>query len=109
MSDKPAFPSLAVLEKARQVQRETSRIYAVDYSERTRNRAMVKAAELVAAGAVGRVLQTVGLGPHRLNAHRRPDWFFQKRRYGGVLTHIRAPQTEHLPPFPVPTHIHSPD
>ena len=96
MSDKPAFTSLDVLEKARQVQRETARIYAIDYSERTRNRAMVKAAELVADGAIGRVLQTIGLGPHRLNAHTRPDWFFQRARYGGIITDIGAHQADHF-------------
>jgi predicted dehydrogenase len=96
MSDKPAFTSLDQLEDARRVQRETGRIYAIDYSERTRNRAMVKAAELVAAGAIGRVLQTIGLGPHRLNAHKRPDWFFQRERYGGIITDIGAHQADHF-------------
>jgi predicted dehydrogenase len=96
MSDKPAFTSLEQLERARRVQRETGRIYAVDYSERTRNRAMVKAADLVAGGAIGRVLQTVGMGPHRLNAHHRPDWFFQRERYGGIITDIGAHQADHF-------------
>src|SRR5260370_39923724 len=96
MSDKPAFPSLAVLEKARQVQRETSRIYAIDYSERTRNRAMVQAAELVAARAIGRVLQTIGPGPHRLNAHTRPDWFFPRARSGGTITRVGAQPAAHF-------------
>jgi predicted dehydrogenase len=96
MSDKPAFTSLQQLDEARRVQRETGRIYAIDYSERTRNRAMVKASELVASGALGQVLQTIGVGPHRLNAHRRPDWFFQRARYGGVLTDIGSHQADHF-------------
>jgi predicted dehydrogenase len=96
VTDKPAFTDLDVLEEARRVQRETGRIYAVDYSERTRNRALVKAAELVAAGAIGQVLQTVGLGPHRLGAHQRPNWFFQRARYGGILTDIAAHQADHF-------------
>jgi predicted dehydrogenase len=96
VSDKPAFTSLDVLDEARRVQRETGRIYAVDYSERTRNRAMVKAAELVAAGAIGRVLHTVGLGPHRLSAHPRPGWFFDRQRYGGILTDIGSHQADHF-------------
>src|SRR5207253_11165687 len=75
LSDKPAFTTLEQLDEARRVQRETGRIYAIDFGERLRNRGMVKASELVAAGAIGRVLQTVGLGPHRLGAHGRPDWF----------------------------------
>jgi predicted dehydrogenase len=96
LSDKPAFTSLEQLEEARRVQRETGRIYAIDYSERLRNRAMVKAAELVAAGAIGRVLQTIGLGPHRLGAHSRPAWFYQRQRYGGIITDIGAHQADHF-------------
>jgi predicted dehydrogenase len=96
MSDKPAFTSLEQLEEARRVQRETGRIYSIDYSERLRNRAMVKASELVAAGGIGRVLQTVGLGPHRLGAHARPAWFYQRQRYGGIITDIGAHQADHF-------------
>ena len=36
------------------------------YSERFENRATVKAGELVKAGAIGQVIQTIGLGPHRI-------------------------------------------
>jgi predicted dehydrogenase len=96
LSDKPAFTSLDVLVEARRVQRETARIYAIDYSERLRNRAMVKAGELVSAGAIGKVLQTVGLGPHRLGAHSRPAWFYQRQRYGGILTDIASHQADHF-------------
>jgi predicted dehydrogenase len=96
LSDKPAFTRLEDLETARRVQRETGRIYGIDYSERLRNRAMVKASELVVAGAIGRVIQTIGLGPHRLGAHARPDWFFQRERYGGILTDIGAHQADHF-------------
>jgi predicted dehydrogenase len=96
LSDKPAFTSLDVLEEARRVQRETGRLYAIDFGERLRNRAMIKAGELIAAGAIGRVLQTIGLGPHRLGAHRRPAWFFQKDRYGGILTDIGSHQADHF-------------
>lgn len=96
LSDKPAFTRLEDLETARRVQRETGRIYAIDYGERLRNRAMTRASELVAAGAIGRVLQTIGVGPHRLGAHKRPDWFFQRDLYGGILTDIGAHQADHF-------------
>lgn len=96
LSDKPAFTRLEDLEAARRVQRETGRIYAIDYGERLRNQAMVKASELVANGAIGRVLQTIGLGPHRLGAHKRPAWFFERERYGGILTDIGAHQADHF-------------
>jgi predicted dehydrogenase len=96
LSDKPAFTTLEVLQEARRVQRATGRIYAIDYSERVRNRAMVKASELVAAGTIGRVFQTVGLGPHRLSEHTRPAWFYQRQRSGGIITDIGAHQADHF-------------
>jgi predicted dehydrogenase len=94
LSDKAAFTSLEQLDEARRVQRETGRIYSVSYSERFQNRATVRAGELVQAGAIGRVLQTVGLGPHRLNAPTRPAWFFQRKHYGGILTDIGSHQAD---------------
>jgi predicted dehydrogenase len=97
VSDKPAFTSLDVLAEARRVQRETGRIFSIDFGERLRNRAMIKAGELVAAGAIGRVLQTIGMGPHRLNAHTRPDWYpFSRVRNGGILTDIGSHQADHF-------------
>jgi predicted dehydrogenase len=96
LSDKPAFTRLEVLDEARAVQRETGRIYAVDFGERLRSRAMVKASELIAAGAIGRVLQTVGLGPHRLAQHERPAWFFDRSRCGGIITDIGSHQADHF-------------
>ena len=94
LSDKPGFTTFDQLAEARQVQRETGRIYSVCYSERLQNRASVRAGELVEAGAIGRPLQTVGLGPHRLRAARRPPWFFQRARYGGILTDIGSHQAD---------------
>jgi predicted dehydrogenase len=96
LSDKPGFTSLEVLEEARAVQRETGRIYEVDFGERLRSPAMVKASELIASGAIGRAFQTVGLGPHRLAQHVRPAWFFDKARYGGILTDIASHQADHF-------------
>jgi predicted dehydrogenase len=94
LSDKPGFTSLDTLAEARQVQRETGGIYSVCYSERFGNQATVRAGELVAAGAIGRPLQTIGLGPHRLNAAGRPAWFFEHARYGGILCDIGSHQAD---------------
>ena len=63
-------------------------------SERFESRATEKASRLVAAGAIGRVVQTVGLGPHGLHNNPRPDWFFQRQRYGGILCDLAAHQCE---------------
>src|SRR4029450_6701784 len=70
------------------------RIYSILYSERLENRATVKAGELVKAGAIGRVIQTIGLGPHRMTPKTRPAWFFERERYGGILCDI-APHQFH--------------
>ena len=94
MVDKPGVITLAELADVRRVQAETGRIFSVCFSERFENRATEKASRLVAAGAIGRVVQTVGLGPHALRNNPRPDWFFQRRRYGGILCDIAAHQCD---------------
>jgi predicted dehydrogenase len=94
MVDKPGVITLEDLAAVRKVQAETGRIFSVCFSERFENRATEKASQLVAAGAIGRVVQTVGLGPHALRNNPRPDWFFQRKRYGGVLCDIAAHQCD---------------
>jgi predicted dehydrogenase len=94
MVDKPGMTTLEQLEEVKRVQAETRRIYSVDYSERFENRATTKAAELVKAGAIGKVVQTIGLGPHRESPKTRPAWFYEKERYGGILCDIGSHQFE---------------
>lgn len=92
MVDKPGITSLEQLAEVRKVQKETKRIYSIMYSERLENRATVKAGELVREGAIGKVVQTIGLGPHRMNANSRPEWFFDKKRFGGIICDIASHQ-----------------
>ena len=94
MSDKPGATTLEQLAEARRVQAQTGRIYSIMYSERFENSATVKAGELVKAGAIGRVIQTIGLGPHRINPKTRPAWFFDRPRYGGILCDIASHQAD---------------
>ncbi|MGL4441352.1 MAG: Gfo/Idh/MocA family protein [Bosea sp. (in: a-proteobacteria)] len=94
MTDKPGAITFDQLAELRRVQAETKRIWSVCYSERFETRSTVKASELVAAGAIGKVVQTIGLGPHALNNNPRPDWFFQRKRYGGILADIAAHQCD---------------
>ena len=63
MVDKPGMTTLEQLADVRRVQAETKRIYSVLYSERHENKATVRAGELVKAGAIGKVIQTVGSRP----------------------------------------------
>lgn len=94
MADKPGFTTLEQLAEARAVQAETGRIYSICFSERFENAATVQAGELVQAGAIGRVVQTIGLGPHRVSLTSRPDWFFRRPRYGGILNDIASHQAD---------------
>ncbi len=92
LTDKPGITTLEQLAEVRKVQKETKRIFAIMYSERFENRATVRAGELVKAGAIGRVIQTIGLGPHRVNPKTRPDWFFNKTQFGGIIADIGSHQ-----------------
>ena len=94
MSDKPGCTTLEQLEQIKKAVAETGRIWSVNFSERFETAVSTRASELVAAGAIGKVVQTVGLGPHRLNKSSRPEWFFQKQRFGGILTDIASHQID---------------
>lgn len=94
MVDKPGCTTREELAALRQAVRETGRIWSVNYSERFEVKAVTRAAELIAAGEIGTVVQTVGLGPHRLNRHLRPAWFFDRARYGGILCDIGCHQVD---------------
>jgi predicted dehydrogenase len=93
-ADKPALTSLDQLAEARRAVAETGRIFAVYYAERLHVEAAVHAGELIRQGAIGRVLQVIGLGPHRLNAPSRPAWFWDPRCYGGILVDLGSHQIE---------------
>lgn len=94
LSDKPAITTLEQLSEVRKVIRDTKRKFAIMYSERLEVPAAVKAGELVKAGAIGKVIQTVNLAPHMINNTTRPAWFFDKHRYGGILTDIGSHQAD---------------
>ncbi len=93
-TDKTPFTTLAQLDEARRVVAETGRKYAVYYSERLHTESGMFAADLVRAGAVGRVVQVAGFGPHRLSKPARPAWFFERAKYGGILCDIGSHQFE---------------
>ena len=99
MLDKPGCISFEELERIRAVVAETGRIWSVDFSERFEVPAAIKALELVRDGAIGRVVQTVALGPHRLNRATRPAWFFDKALYGGILGDIGTHQIDQFLTF----------
>ncbi|MCX6018058.1 MAG: Gfo/Idh/MocA family oxidoreductase [Chloroflexi bacterium] len=99
MTDKPGFTTLEQLHEVRRVQAETGRIYSICYSERFENRATTHAVDLVRSGAIGTVVQTIGLGPHRSNLSTRLPYFFQRQRYGGILCDIGSHQFDQFLTF----------
>ncbi len=93
-TDKTPFTTLAQLESAKKAVLETGKKYMVYFSERLHVESAVFAGELIEQGAIGRVISTMGLGPHRLSASTRPDWFFNREQYGGILCDIGSHQLE---------------
>ena len=85
-TDKCPFTTLDQLAEARAATAATARKYMVSYSERLGNEAAWHAGTLIGEGAIGDVVQVLILAPHNLNAPARPDWFFEKQRYGGIIT-----------------------
>jgi len=94
LADKPGITSLEQLAEVRRAVAETGRKFAVMYSERLEVRSAVYAGELIKQGAIGRVIQTVNLAPHRTNPSSRPAWFWEKARFGGILTDIGSHQAD---------------
>jgi predicted dehydrogenase len=94
MTDKPGIITFEQFQKVRNVQKETNRIYSILYSERLSVPAAVKAGELVQSGAIGKVVQTTGIGPHRMSPRIRPAWFFDPDKAGGVLCDIGSHQCD---------------
>jgi predicted dehydrogenase len=102
LSDKPGVTTLEQLAEIRKTITETKRIYAIMYSERLEVKAAVKAGELVKAGAIGQVVQTINIAPHQISQKAgdagggsgRPDWFWEPPKYGGILTDIGSHQVD---------------
>ena len=94
LTDKAPFTTLDQLAQAKKKVEETGRRYMVCYSERLLNESAWHAGELIKSGAIGKVLQVLNLAPHQLSASSRPDWFFRKEAFGGILTDIGSHQFE---------------
>lgn len=93
-TDKAPFTSLEQLARVKAAAKKNQKKYAVYYAERLHNDAAWQAGELIKQGAIGRVLHLSCLAPHRLAKATRPDWFFDKNAYGGILTDIGSHQIE---------------
>jgi len=93
-TDKAPLTTLEQLAAAKSKVKETGKKYMVYYSERIHVESAVFAGQLIEEGAIGKVIQVIGFGPHRLGAQGRPEWFFKKEKYGGILCDIGSHQIE---------------
>ena len=92
MVDKPGCTTLDQLNNLKKTVRETGKIWSINFSERFHVAAVTKAEELVNEGKIGKVKQTIGTGPHRQGNYKRPDWFYKRQSYGGIITDIGSHQ-----------------
>lgn len=92
--DKGPFTTLSQLEEVKGVIAETGRKYMVCYSERLQSESSELAGSYIKEGRIGKVLQYMGIGPHRLSAATRPGWFFEKEKIGGIISDICSHQFE---------------
>ena len=94
LSDKAAVVTLKQLAEVRAAIKATGRKFGIMYSERLEVPAAVMAGQLVHDGAIGRVIQTVNLAPHRVAAPTRPAWFWDPALNGGILTDVGSHQAD---------------
>jgi predicted dehydrogenase len=94
-TDKAPLTTLEQLAAAREATARTGMKYAVCYSERVHVEAAVLAGQLIERGAIGKVVQVIGMGPHRVGGPR-PDWFYEKEKYGGILCDLGSHNFEQM-------------
>ncbi len=92
--DKPPVTTLEDLEAVEQAAQRTGKLFFVYFGERLDNPLLIKTKELVDEGRIGRVVNFIGLGPHKLSIEHRPAWMFDPALYGGILNDIASHQVE---------------
>ena len=93
-TDKAPLTTLEQLDEVMKVAASKKRKYGVYYSERIHTEAAIFASQLVEQGAIGKVIQTMGMGPHSMDLGPFPDWFYKREYYGGILCCIGSHQIE---------------
>jgi predicted dehydrogenase len=94
VADKPGVTTLAGLDELRTTVAETGKRWWVMFGERFENRAVAEACARARLGDVGQVVSILGLGPHRMGADGRPDWFWDPDATGGILVDIGSHQAD---------------
>ena len=87
ISDKPLCTSLGELEKIEKLSKEKGLTVCVFLSLR-QNPNIIGAVSAVRNGEIGTVNNIVFEGEHPLLYGKRPDWYFDKAKHGGVINDI---------------------
>ncbi len=93
-SDKCPMTTQKQVDLARAKVKETGLKWFVYYSERIHVESAIYAGNLINEGRIGDVVSIKGWGPHRIGLSNRPDWFFNKEQYGGIISDIGSHQLE---------------
>ena len=108
--DKPGVTTTEQLQRVQHMVAQSGRIFSICFSERHIVPAVQEALKWVQDGAIGTPIQTLGMGPHRLNAAIRPAWFFDATQCGGILVDIASHQIDQFLAFTDSAHaevVHS--
>lgn len=95
-TDKAPMTAQSQVDAARAKVKETGLKWFVYYSERLHVESAIYAGNLIEEGRIGKIVSIKGWGPHRISLSSRPDWFFDKARYGGIITDIGSHQLEQV-------------
>ncbi len=94
LCDKPGITTRADLAAVEAAVAQTGRRFIVAFGDRWASPASARAKALVREGAIGRLVSTTGMSPHRLNRDTRPDWFWSARTNGSILVDIGCHQID---------------
>lgn len=92
-SDKPAITSMETYKEIVKKTEETNKKIYIYYGELIHNECALYAKQLIDDDYIGDVIQVIGTGPHREGPEgSRPDWFYEKEKFGGIITDIGSHQ-----------------
>ncbi len=94
LCDKAPFVTAQALSDAKAAVERTEKKYSVFYSERLGSESGEYAGLLIERGAIGRVINVIGIGPHKHHISPRAPWFYRRETSGGILIDIGSHQFE---------------
>lgn len=84
VADKPLCTSLDQLDAIERAAEDARRHVSVMFEKRFYP-TTVALRQFLAEGVLGPICLVASTGPHKLNASTRPDWFFRRDGYGGIV------------------------